>query len=205
MNPPFATDRRSLLQHLALLLGATALPAEALAAPRQRAQRFLPPPRFATLSAVSDTLIPATDTPGALAAKVPEVLDGMMRNWASAKTRTELAGALAAIEAAARASDKTVFAALSPERRKAVLIEHEKAALKPVPRKEQLTGLAALMRPPSVADPGYYRLKSMIIALYYNSEVAMTQELIYTHVPGPYQPSVKIEPGTRPEAGGGLG
>lgn len=209
MQDEFDPDRRSLVAAIAALIGAAALPAEALAAPKRRGRRaparFLTPARYAQLVAVSDTLIPATDTPGALAAKVPEKFDALLRGWASAATRTEIVGALAAIDARALASDKLAFAALTPARRKALLIEHEKEALRNVPRKDKLSALAAMMGAPSVADPGYNRIKTLVVNLYYNSEEAMTQELIYTHVPGKWQPSVKITPGTRPEAGGGLG
>lgn len=205
MDSAFQTDRRALLQQLGLLIGAAALPAEALAAPAPRAARFLPPARFNLLSAVADTLIPATDTPGALGAKVPETFDGMLRNWASAKTRAETLAALAAIDRAAIAANRKPFSALSPEQRKTVLVAHEKVALKDVPRKDKLSGLAALMGAPSVADPGYHRIKTLVLALYYNSEIAMTQELIYEPVPGKWVPSLKITPGMRPFAGGGIG
>jgi len=205
MIDPIQPDRRALLQQIGLLIGAATLPVEALAAPAPRAAKFLPPAQFALLSAVSDTLIPATDTPGALGAKVPQTLDAMLRNWASAKTKTEVLAAIAAIDHAALLSDHKPFASLPADRRKAVLIDHEKVALKDVPRNDGLSGIAALMGMASVADPGYHRIKSLVLSLYYNSEVAMTQELTYEHVPGKWDPSIKIIPGMRPFAGGGLG
>lgn len=207
MDNPFAMDRRSLAAAIGALIGAAALPAEALAAPRRRrpAARFFGPARYRQLTAIADTLIPATDTPGALAARVPETFDALLRDWASAKTRSEVVGALAAIDARAMAADKLLYAALSPARRKAVLIEHEKEALRPVPRRDKLVGLAAMIAPPSVAEPGYNRIKTLVVGLYYNSEIAMTHELIYEHVPGKWEPSLKIAPGMRPFAGGGLG
>lgn len=203
MLEPLQTDRRSLLEHLALLLGVAVLPASALAAPKRRTQRFLATSPYALLSAVADTLIPVTDTPGALAAQVPQKLDAMLGNWASLKTKEDISSALAAIEQATQVADRSGFAALSPDRRKVVLVEHDKAALRAVPRREKLSGLAALMAAPSVADPGYYKLKSMILALYYNSEIAMTQEVIYEHVPGKWVPSLKITPGMHSFAGAG--
>jgi gluconate 2-dehydrogenase gamma chain len=205
MSYEFDLNRRSMLHQIAALIGATALPLEALAAPRRRAAvtRFLIPANYRLLIAIADTLVPVTDTPGALAAKVPEKLDGLLRNWASSKTRVEMNATLAAIDAAAMTADKKSFTALAPERRKAVLIEHEKAALKPVPRKEKLSGLAAMMGPPSVADAGYYRLKSLVVALFYNSEIAMTKEVIYEHNPGKWVPSLTITSGMRPFAGTG--
>ena len=45
MNTMLDMDRRSMLERMAWLLGAAALPAEALAKPAARAKRFLDPAR----------------------------------------------------------------------------------------------------------------------------------------------------------------
>lgn len=208
MTDMFDFDRRSLMGNIALLLGATAIPAEAFAKPKGKAaaKKFFSPSQMALVSAYADTLIPATDTPGAVAVKVPALLDSLVTNWASAASKALILGALPGIDKLALDADKKPFAALTPARRKELLIPYDKAALKPVPRKEKLTGLAALMASPAYADPGYARIKDLIVRLYYTSEVAMTQEVIYEHVPGPFVPSLKITPQTRPFAGvGGLG
>jgi hypothetical protein len=52
-------------------------------------------------------------------------------------------------------------------------------------------------------DPAYAKLKELIVVLFYLSETALTQELIYEHTPGAWQPSVPITPATR--GVGGLG
>ena len=200
-------ERREMLQAIAALIGAAALPAEALAAPRRRGGRapvrFFAPSAYATLVALADTLIPATDTPGALAAQVPQKLDRMMRVWASAGTRSVFVGGLASLNAAALAAEKATFTALTPDRRKAFLLAHEPNALKPVPRTDKLVGLAAMIAGPAYADAGYGKLKELIVATYYISEIGMTRELIYEHVPGKWVPSLKITPETRPAAGTG--
>ncbi|MCW1402164.1 gluconate 2-dehydrogenase subunit 3 family protein [Novosphingobium sp. MW5] len=205
-------QRRTLMAHIGLLLGSAAIPAEAFAAPKKKAKgkpaakKFFSPSQMALVTALADTLIPATDTPGAVATKAPQLLDSLMVNWASPTTQQLILGALPGIEKMALDADKKPFAALTPARRKELLIPYDKAALKPVPRKDKLTGLAAIFAGPSFADPGYGKLKDLIINLYYTSEVAMTQEVIYEHVPGPFVPSLKITPQTRPFAGvGGLG
>ncbi len=147
-------DRRSMLERMAFLLGAAALPVEALAKPARRgARRFLNAPRMRLLSAVADTIIPKTDTPGALDAKVPAKFDALLVNWASPARRIELVGALTEIDALAIRQEKAGFAALSPEKRKALLTAHDLAALKTVPRKEKLTGMAAMMAGPAYANP----------------------------------------------------
>jgi gluconate 2-dehydrogenase gamma chain len=199
MNMDF--DRRSLLQSFALLLGASALPVEALAAV-PRGKRFLTAATYKLLSAVAETIVPTTDTPGAIAAGVPAKLDYMLGHWASAMRKKELLGALAAIDTSAIAQLKKHFAKLNPAQRYAVLFAHDKAALKPAPKSQQpLSGIAAAFGgEPSVVDPDYRKLKELIVALYYNSEIGATRELTYEHVPGGWTPSLKVTPETRPWA-----
>jgi gluconate 2-dehydrogenase gamma chain len=203
MLDQFTVDRRALLQNLALLLGASALPAAALAAPKRRARRFLAAPQYALLGAVADTIMPATDTPGAIAAQVPARLDGLLRNWASAQTRSDVSGALGRIDAAARAQKKKGFLSLTPAERAAVLRPHDAAALKPVPPPANAPKANFFMQTVHVADPGYHRIKDLVLQLYYFSEVASTTELIYEHVPGKFEPSIKLTPQSRPYLGTG--
>jgi gluconate 2-dehydrogenase gamma chain len=197
-------DRRTLLERAAWLLGAAALPGEALARPAARARNFLTPVRMTLLSAVADTIIPQTDTPGALAAHVPAKFDALLTNWASPERKVELVGALTRINDAAIAQQKMGFAALTPEKRKALLTAYDIAALKSVPDTRGLKGMAAMMAGPAVADPAYGKLRELIILLYYYSEEALTTELTYEHVPGGWTPSVKVTPETRNTGGLGM-
>jgi gluconate 2-dehydrogenase gamma chain len=209
MNDIATMDRRALLAHIGLLIGASALPFEALAAPKRNpAKRFLTTAQFQVLTAIADTIIPATDTPGAVATGVPGQIDAMLLNWASAERRVEIGGVMAEIDKAAMASTHKGFAALDVAKRKEVLLAFDKEAVKPDPKPQKpLTGLAALMRGGGAPmNPGYVKLKELVITLYYNSETAMTKELVYEHVPGKFVASFPITPETRSFAGvGGLG
>jgi hypothetical protein len=165
---------------MGLILGAVALPAEALfAAPPDTGRTFLPQARLQLLSAIADTLVPATDTPGAVQAGILPVLDGMLAHWASPGTRQEIEDALTAVDARAAAGGGEAFAALPPDRRTELLRTHDADA---------------------ADDPGYRKLKELILSLYYSSEIGLTDELRYEPVPGEWQPSIKITPETRPYA-----
>ncbi len=205
MSMAIGFDRRELMQRMLLLAGATAIPvgSDVFAATPRKGKRMLSAPHFALLSAVADTIVPRTDTPGANDAGVPAKFDAMLRDWASPARRTELIGALDAIDLMARKSDKKRFAALTPARRNELLTVHDAAALKNVPRKDKLTGMMAMMAGPAVADPGYAKMRELILLLYYYSEAALTSELTYEHSPGDWTPSIKVTPETR--APGGLG
>jgi gluconate 2-dehydrogenase gamma chain len=218
-------DRRAVLQRALLLAGATLAPSfsmQALAQEAGKGERLLDARQFGLLSAVADTIVPRTDTPGAVDAGVPALFDGLLKNWASPKRREEL---LAALEAIGRLSqqDGQPFAALSAERRHALLAEYDVAALKPArpdaaatfprapaiadPRQGQVLQRPAMPAPaaygPSVADPAYAKLKELIVVLYYLTETALTRELEYEHAPGGWKPSVPVTPQTRPSGGPG--
>ncbi len=196
-------DRRALMRNLALLLGAASVPTVANCVEAAQASGALDQPRLKLLTAIADTIVPVTDTPGAVAAGVPQLLSGMLANWASAETRMELIGAIDAIGQLASAAS---FADLPIAERTALLRAYDTAAVQHVPsRGPKLTGIAALIAGPPIANPAYVRLKSLIISLYYNSEIAMTQEIEYEHIPGRFEPSREITATTRPYAGvGGL-
>jgi gluconate 2-dehydrogenase gamma chain len=202
-------NRRALLAQIGLLIGASALPASALAAPKRKAaKRFFTPTQFQLLTAIADTIIPATDTPGAVATGAPSQIDKMLLYWASAQRRTEISGAMDAIDKLALSSTQKTFAALDPAKRKELLLAFDKDAVKPDPNpKVKPSGLAALLGGGAAAmNPGYAKLKELVIMLYYNSEMAMAQELVFEPLPGKFVPSFPVTPETRPFAGvGGLG
>ncbi|MBV1686689.1 gluconate 2-dehydrogenase subunit 3 family protein [Novosphingobium sp. G106] len=199
-------DRRSLLESALLLMGVTVtagFSTEAFAKAAASPKPFLDQKSFTLLSAIADTIIPKTDTPGAVDAHVPAKFDALLVNWASPEHRVQLAGAITKIDDLAREKQAKGFAELTPDQRKELLSAHDTAALKPVPRTDKLTGMRAMMAGPSVAEPGYAKLKELIVLLYYYSEEALTTELVYEHSPGGWTPSVKATPETR--ATGGLG
>lgn len=198
----FATmDRRALMRNLGLLLGAASLPTAAWSKAAMAGEGALDPSRLKLLSAIADTIIPATDTPGAVFAKVPQLLSGLMRDWASPETRAEITSA---IDAIGKLAPKGNFAALKLKERTALLKPYDMAAVAPgAPSGKKMSAMAAMMAGPPKANPAYVRLKGLIINLYYNSEIAMTREIVYEHIPGQFVPSIEITPGTRPFAGVG--
>jgi hypothetical protein len=54
---------------------------------------------------------------------------------------------------------------------------------------------------PQFANPGYGKLKELIVVAFYCSETALTHDLAYEHAPGEWQPSIPITPATRPWGG----
>ncbi|MXO71906.1 gluconate 2-dehydrogenase subunit 3 family protein [Alteraurantiacibacter buctensis] len=186
-------DRRTLLARALLLVGASvvSLPFEALAAVEAD---LLSDTQRATLVAAADTLVPQTDTPGAVDVGVPALFEGLLANWAAPATATALADVLDRLAALGGG-----FAALSAAERKATLQAFDAAALAPsdAPR-------ANPFGPPPAADPAYQQFKELVLTLYYLSQPALTQELAYTHVPGRWESSVIVTSATRPQGGPGM-
>jgi gluconate 2-dehydrogenase gamma chain len=201
-------DRRSLLQSVLLLAGVVVAPGAA-AASFFDGTESLPANTMTLLSAVADTIIPATDTPGALAAGVPAAFGKLVANWASPAQRAQLLGALEAIDAKAGG-----FVALSPAKRFEMLDAYDRAnpGIPPIAKlkDEQDKGSAGSPGYAKVKEaqekaealtPDYAKLKELIVTLYYLSEVGATVELRYEHAPGAWQPSLPLTAETRVEGG----
>ena len=222
-------DRRALLQRALVLAGVAVLPggAEALAAAVKGGKRQLEPVRFALLTAVADTNIPKTATPGAVEAGVPQTLDALLGTWGSPSGRAKVIGGLDTIDRLAREKHQKGFVALTPADRAAFLAPHDAAALKPAPRasppaipvgavqttvdpqvgrakQEPAQQTMADRLNPRFADQDYAKLKELIVVLFYYSETALTHDLAYEHAPGEWQPSIPITPSTRPWGGAGF-
>lgn len=170
-----ALGRRGLLQSVAALIGVAAMPpagAQALFAGAES----LPQDKMNLLTAVADTVIPATDTPGAVEAGVPAMFDKLVANWASGTHRAQILAALQAIEAETQRLSGAGFAALSPARRYEILSAFDRAHM---------------------SEPGYAKLRELVIALYYLSEPGSTIELRYEQSPGKWEPSLPVTEQTR--------
>lgn len=127
--------------------------------------------QFALLEQIVDVMIPATDTPGALAAGVPVFIRQMLVEWASPASRAEIAGVLEGIEKHAWAKFGAAFVELQPERRHEVVRSFDEDR---VTRQE----------------PAYGKFKYLVLAGYYQSEIGATQELRYELIPGAWRSCV---------------
>ena len=108
------------------------------------------------------------------------MFDKLLANWASAAQRAAILGSLQLIEQKSRVVSGSSFARLAPGGRYDVLSAYDKSP----------TG-----------DPGYAKLKELVITLYYLSEVGSTVELRYEHSPGAWEPSIPVTPETRAYGG----
>ncbi|MFC4312025.1 gluconate 2-dehydrogenase subunit 3 family protein [Steroidobacter flavus] len=184
-------DRRELLQRALLLVGASLLPlGDQAHADSTPAKTRIGPRELALITAVADTIIPKTDTPGAVEAGVPQTFAAMLGTWASPARRADLIEAFDKIDQLAKQKRGRSFTELTPGERHELLAAHDAAALQPAQNNS-----SPLI--PKYADPAYAKLKELIVMLFYLSESALTHELVYEHTPGAWRPSVPVTPETR--------
>lgn len=134
------------------------------------------------VSLLSDMFIPATDTPGAVDAGVPDFIAAIVFDWYTGQEREAFLAGLRALDALCREGEGEPFHRASQSARHAALGEQERIAASYRPPPAPRFG-------PSVEDAGlpfFKRMKELVVLGYYTSEVGATRELIYLPVPGTY-------------------
>jgi hypothetical protein len=167
-------DRRGLLTGAAALLGAE------LAAPLAKAMAAEVAPGFTAshaaftpdqrtlVAAISERIIPTTDTPGAIAAGVPAFIELMLADWYEPTDRNDFMTGFGLVEGYARVHYEAPFAVLAPEEQDAVLT------------------LAMQGRIPALSGGFFEHCRQLVLLGYYSSEIGCKQERVYVPVPGRY-------------------
>jgi len=146
-----------------------------LGRPAPQAGVGLDPAQLALVSALADTLIPRTDTPGALDVEVPRFVDRLVAGWYPEAQRAELVTGLAAIDARAAAAGGMPFVGLDAAGRATVL-----TAL------DQRTG------PADGADAAWKRLREAIVFGYVTSQPVATLLMRTPIIPGRFDGCVPV-------------
>jgi hypothetical protein len=121
----------------------------------------------ALVTALSERVMPTTDTPGAIAAGVPEFIEKLLADWALPDEKAPIIAGLDAIEARSQADYKVAAADATPEQQDALLT------------------LAMENGVPGGGD-FFWRFRQMVITGYFTSEIGITKERKYLPVPGRY-------------------
>src|SRR5262245_11618159 len=166
------SSRRRVLGGLVTLVGAATMPRWAFTEPAKR--QFLTSSESALISALADTLIPTTDTPGALEAGVPAGFDQLLNGWASGARRAAIKQAIAALRVDLDRRAGEPFVSASPAARLSALTALDAAAYGTEHERYE----------------DYRDIKVLMVRLYYASEPGATLELCYDPVPGGYEGDV---------------
>lgn len=174
-------NRRQLLLRTVLLSGASLAGARlARAADTQGAMASttsaLDADQSALIAQLSETILPQTDTPGAIEAGVPTFIERVVTEWYTPTERSIFLEGLAALERECRHRFGIGFVDSTATQREQVLLHFESLAAKA----------------PGDTKPFFSKLKQLTVLGYYTSQVGATQELRYNPVPGRYAGSVKF-------------
>jgi hypothetical protein len=130
------------------------------------------------VSAIADTILPDTDTPGAVKAGVPDFIDLMVSYWLDPAERSAFLSGLDAFAQDTIRARGTSFDMLLPAQRldwlKAVQTD------------------AWSRRGKGVAPSFFLWIKRLTVFGYYTSETGATGELTFNLVPGEYQPCAHV-------------
>jgi len=143
--------------------------------------RTLDPPQRRAIEAVVERIIPQTDTPGALAARVHEFVDLILTEFAERSDREHFLAGLAGLMSRSRSDHGRAFDECDAEEQLALLVQlQEEAAQKPTQ-----SGVGS--------EPFIRQVKRLTLWGYYTSEIGMTRERPYDLFPG-------VDPGCHPAA-----
>jgi hypothetical protein len=141
------------------------------AAPLAWTPKALSPDQARTLAAVAQGIMPATDTPGAVEAGVPQFVDRTLADWCDPAQAARLKAELDQIDNDAKVAHAASFAAVTPQQQAAILARRD-AAPRPNPWGE---------------------LKEMVTTAYFTSEAGATKALRFDPVPGAYRGCVPLK------------
>ncbi|HSD33633.1 MAG TPA: gluconate 2-dehydrogenase subunit 3 family protein [Gemmatimonadales bacterium] len=151
--------------------------------------RVLDPHQNATVVALCDTIVPATDTPGAVAAQVNEFIDLLLAEWYEAADRDRFLAGLAGLDGRARAAFGKDFVDGTVADRTNLLTALDGEAARWNASPEATRG----------PQPFYRQIKWLTLFGYYTSEIGGEQEQHYQIVPGRYVPCAPADTTIAPE------
>jgi hypothetical protein len=187
-------NRREALNRVALLMGTTVVGGAAFLEgcstgdKKVAAAAGLPfsAESISFLDEVAETIIPATNTPGAKAAKVGAFMNTMVTDCYDEQNQKIFAEGLTKIEDASQKKFSTSFAKATPEQRKELLTAIDKEA-------------TAYKKSKKDGDPAHYfsLMKQLTLLGYFSSEIGATQALRYVAVPGRYEGCIPYKKGDK--------
>jgi hypothetical protein len=160
--------------------------------------RTLNPQQDATVVAVVDLIIPATDTPGAKAARVNDFIDVILTEWATDTERQDFLNGLTGIDKQSNDLYGKNFTAASAEQQTTLLRALDDSVMGAHIEKHRRHGnTVPEERDKQLRDSFWYVFKGITLHGYYTSEIGFSQELNQQIIPGAYHGCVPLTVGKR--------
>ncbi len=190
-------DRRAYIKQTTLLLGYT-LSAGAITqllnSCRQEAALdwkplFFNPQQAATISAITETILPKTNTsPGATEIGVPQFIDKMIAQLLNSSEQQKMKDGLREFETTCKNKYETSFIDLSDTQKEKFLTEQdEQSPAFPI-------SMWGIMLEPNPKPVTFFRsIKSLTLMGYFTSEKIGKEYLVYDPVPGQYLGCIPLD------------
>ena len=191
MEDPVIMNRREALARLMAITGTMAIGAEVFlsgcrAPEAKKRTEPLTPAELLLLDEIGETIIPATDTPGAKAAGVGPFMAATAKDVYDDSAYASFRSGLGKIDAASRKRNGKSFMESTPSDRTTLLNELDREQRKHTREK------------PRTDPPHYFRLmKELTLVGYFTSEIGCTKALRYVESPGSYDGNLPYKKGDR--------
>ncbi len=160
--------------------------------------RTLSPQQDATVVAMIDLIIPATDTPGAKGARVNDFIDVILTEWATDRERQDFLNGLAGVDKQSNDLYGKNFADASPSQQFALLRSMDDAVMGAHIEQHRRHGnTVPEERDKQLRDAFWYVFKGITLHGYYTSEIGFSQELNLQIIPGAFHGCVPLTVGKK--------
>ncbi|QNA44442.1 gluconate 2-dehydrogenase subunit 3 family protein [Lacibacter sediminis] len=196
-------NRRDLLKQIALLTGGAVIGGELFLAGCKTGPKTVAefsPTTISFLDEVAETIIPATSTPGAKAAKVGEFMKVMVTDCYTQRQQDAFMSGIGELDTACEKMHSKSFMDCTPEQRKAFLVSLEKEAKefnqkrdeadKPLREEHNKKNEALAWKDQTEFEgaPSHYytMMKQLTLTGFFTSKTGMTETLRHVPIPGKY-------------------
>jgi hypothetical protein len=207
-------DRRDLLKMIALLTGGVVAGGEVFLTGCKtgtKADAGLTASNIALLDEVGETIIPATATPGAKAAKIGEFMKIMVTDCYTEKEQTAFNNGIVALEEACKKANNKSFMECTPQQRHDLLVSLEKEAKEYNKKRDEddkplreandkaNSTLAWKDQKEFTGAPSHYytMIKQLTLLGFFTSKTGMTETLRHIAVPAKYDGAVPYTKGDK--------
>jgi len=152
------------------------------------ALKVLDPHQNEMVVAIAEMIIPATDTPGATAAKVNEFVDLALGEWMDDNERAKFLQGIGELDDRSRKRFAKDFTGCAPDEQTEMLqlVDAEVAALRDADKQ-------GTHRDPTPSQGFFQMLKRLTLLGYYTSEIGDAEELHNPIIPGRYDGCVLLD------------
>ncbi|MEN9547421.1 MAG: hypothetical protein RIR12_12 [Bacteroidota bacterium] len=190
-------ERRELLKMIAVVTGGAVIGGELFLTGCKAAAKSsveFTAANISLLDEVAETIIPATNTPGAKAAKVGELMKVIVTDCYTQAEQEAFMKGISSLDEASKKLNQKSFAESTPQQRHALLVSLEKEAKdfnktvdeKDKPKRDEF--FAKGRGYDFVASPKHYytMMKQLTLLGFFTSKTGMTETLRHIPVPGKY-------------------